>query len=283
MGNLVYLHDPDLGNCPPLCDGLRRNAGGDCTINPRRYFQSQVYEAHDGLSLHDIRCLWALPILRQLLVSPRTRTPFWKNLTKYSSIELVLGISPFLTAFWFGPWAAGGIFLASVSSQLLHLVPGRWLLIMCGTSNIIAVLLFALMPANPSYWAWVFPAMVAETTCIDVVYTVTNVFITTNLPSHRQGLAGALINCTLFLGIALFLGVADVAVEKAAPLGLAGSYKVAFWIGVGFAVVCLLISATMNIGSAKSDLTRDEKILLEGIASQSTLKVEAGVDKVAGP
>jgi MFS family permease len=184
---------------------------------------------------------------------------------KRLSIELVLGISPFVTSLWFAPWAVCGIILASTSGFILHLIPGRWVLIMCGVFKLIAVLLFALMPANPNYWAAVFPAMVAEAACIDVIWTVTNVFITTNLPSHRQGLAGAFINCTLYIGICCFLGIADIAVGSTANIGLAGSYKVAFWIGVAFSGLALAIFFTMDIGSAKSDLTRDEKTaLVEG-------------------
>jgi hypothetical protein len=144
---------------------------------------------------------------------------------------------------------------------------------MCGVCKIIAVLLFALMPENPNYWAWVFPAMVAETACVDVIYTVTNVFITTNLPAHRQGLAGALINCTLFLGISFFLGVSDIAIGSTAHMGfsLRESYKAAFWVGVGLAGAATLVFVTMDIGSARSDLTFDEKRRLEIVGSSGAV------------
>jgi hypothetical protein len=166
------------------------------------------------------------------------------------------------TSLWFAPWAAGGIVLAATSGFIMHLVPGKILLIICGVCKLVAVLLFALIPRNPNYWAWVFPAMVAETACVDVLYTVSNVFITTNLPSHRQGLAGSLISCTLFLGICVFLGIADLGVGSSTHLGEAGSYKVAFWIGVGFAALGLLVFATIDLGEARGDLTADEKIEL---------------------
>jgi hypothetical protein len=155
------------------------------------------------------------------------------------------------------------LILASTSGFILHLVPGKVLLIFCGITSIIPVLLFALLPENPSYWAWIFPAMVAETCCVDVIWTVTNIFITTSLPSHQQGLAGSLINCTLFLGICFFLGLADIGVGSAGHLGLAGSFKVAFWIGVVFAVLSLITLAFLDVGTARSDLTVDEKVAVE--------------------
>lgn len=168
-------------------------------------------------------------------------------------------MSPLTTAFWFSPWAAIGLILAATSGLLLHLIPGRVLLIFCGISKIVAMLLFALMPENPNYWAHIFPAMIAETACVDILFTISNVFITTNLPAHRQGFAGALINSTLFLGICFFLGIGDVVVGKTSHLGLRESYQATFWLGTVCAVLVLFVFATMDIGSAKSDLTYAER------------------------
>lgn len=150
--------------------------------------------------------------------------------------------------------------LAATSGFIMHLIPGKILLVICGVCKIVAVLLFALMPPNPNLWAWVFPAMVAETACVDILYTVSNVFITTNLPSHRQGMGGALISCTVFFGLAIFLGIANLSVSSSAHLGEAGSYKVAFWIGVAFAALGLLIFLSLDLREAKGDLTVDEKM-----------------------
>jgi hypothetical protein len=182
------------------------------------------------------------------------------------SIEIVLDKSPLTTALWFAPWAAAGFVLASTSGFILHLVPGKVLLIFCGITSVIPVLLFALMPENPNYWAWILPAMVAETCCVDVIWTVTNVFITTNLPSRRQGIGGSLISCNLFLGICFFLGLADIGVGRSAHLGLAGSFKVAFWIGVVFAVLSLAVLTLLDLGTAKSAFTVDEKAAMEDSA-----------------
>jgi MFS family permease len=179
-----------------------------------------------------------------------------------------------MTALWYIPWAAGGLILASTSGFLMRLVPGKILLIFCGVSQLVAVLLFALMPEKPNYWAFVFPAMIAETACVDILYTVSNVFITTNLPSDQQGFAGALINCTLFLGICFFLGIAELAVGRMNHLGLSGSYRVAFWICTSFAAVALVVFVFLDIGSAKSDLTRDEKTRIEMVTASDSVEDE---------
>lgn len=101
--------------------------------------------------------------------------------------------------------------------------------------------------------------MVLQTAFVDVIYTTSNVFITTRLPARHQGLAGALINATLYVGICTFLGVADVAVGATGHLGTAASYKVAFWIVVGVSAVVMVLFAFVDIGSARSELTADEK------------------------
>ena len=120
------------------------------------------------------------------------------------------------------------------------------------------------MPENPDYWAYIFPAMIATTVGVDIMYSVSNIFITTSVPRRRQGLAGALINCLVFLGISVFLGLADIAVTATAHLGQKESYKVACWFAVGCAGVSLLLLACfVKIDKAKSDLTADEKAELE--------------------
>ena len=133
-------------------------------------------------------------------------------------------------------------------------------MIISAVGYIICVLLFAVMPENPNYWAYIFPAMIAATVGIDVTYNVSNIFITTSMPKKRQGLAGALINCIVFLGISVFLGIADIAVTATSHLGLKESYKVACWLGVGCAGLSLiLLVGFVKIEKAKSDLTADEK------------------------
>lgn len=186
----------------------------------------------------------------------------------YSSfyIELVLHKSPITTAVWYIPMFTGGLILATVGGFTLHLLSGRILLVVSAAANATCMLLFALLPENPNYWAWVFPAMICATMGIDITYTVTNVFITTNVPGHRQGVAGALINSLLFLGISFFLGIGDIAAGQTAHLGQRESYKTAFWLAFAIAALPLIIFPFLKIGSAKSDLRIEERQQLEAEA-----------------
>jgi len=114
--------------------------------------------------------------------------------------------------------AVGGLVMSSLSGFVLHLLPGRVLLILSGGDHVACTLLFAVISEKPNYWAFIFPAMIGATVGVDITYVVSNIFITTNLPRHQQGIAGALINSLLFLGVSFFLGIADLVVASTARL-----------------------------------------------------------------
>ncbi len=179
-------------------------------------------------------------------------------------IEQVAGASPLLTAAWFTPMCIGGLILATIGGLILHLLPGRILLLISGTAYILSTLLFAILPVHFNYWAYIFPAMICATLGIDITYNVSNIFITTSLPKARQGLAGSFMNSLLFLGIAVFLSFADLAVSETEERGQRGSYQVAFWLATALAGAGLIIMFLgVKIGKAKSDLTVEEREELE--------------------
>ncbi|KAF2201597.1 membrane transporter [Delitschia confertaspora ATCC 74209] len=181
-------------------------------------------------------------------------------------IEEILHASPLLTAAYFAPMCVGGLLLCTVGGLILHLLPGSILLLISGVCYVMSALLFAIIPEDPNYWAYIFTAMCCATAGIDVTYNVTNIFITTSLPKSRQGLAGALINSLLFLGISFFLGLADLAVTETEKGGKSPreAYKVAFWFSVAAAgIACLLMFFFVKIGKAESGLTVEELEELE--------------------
>jgi MFS family permease len=179
-------------------------------------------------------------------------------------IEDILGATALQTVAWFAPMAGGGLILATAGGLILHRLPGTALLILSALGSVLCVLLFAIIPAEPNYWAYIFPAMVCATIGVDISYSVSNVFITTSMTSKQQGLAGAFVNSLYFLGVSFFLGVADMAAAANKKHGIKQSYKAAFWFGVACAAVALvLLVGFVKIDAAKSDLTADEKAELQ--------------------
>ncbi|KAL9108870.1 MAG: hypothetical protein Q9227_006401 [Pyrenula ochraceoflavens] len=172
-----------------------------------------------------------------------------------------MGASPLQVVAWYCPLITGGLIFSTAGGFVLHLIPGTALLLFSGAGWVGATLLMALMPEGANYWAFVFPSMIFGTIGIDITFTVTNIFITTSLPDARQGLAGALINSILHLGIALMLGFADIIQTETSSLGLRSSYQNVFWLSVASTSTALLIMIFfIKINKAKSDLTADERI-----------------------
>lgn len=176
------------------------------------------------------------------------------------SCRNILGIGPIQLVAWYVPMGLGGFVLAIIEGFFLHKIPPMLLMITCCLAIIVDSLLFALQPVHAGYWSWVFPAMVCATIAIDLLFSVASIFFSTALPARQQGLAGALSNVLVQLGIALSLGFADIVVSNTAGQGERQSYKNAFWFELGcggFALVIFVLF--VRIHAAQSDLTADEK------------------------
>ncbi|KAF2428674.1 putative MFS multidrug transporter [Tothia fuscella] len=183
----------------------------------------------------------------------------------------IMSASPLQLVAWFSPMAVGGCIIATAGGFIMHLLPGTILILVAGVAWILAPLLFAIVPEGANYYAYVFPSMICATIAIDVTFNVTNIFISTNMPLKRQGLAGALINSILQLGIAFFLGMGDLVATRTQDLGERRSYKAVFWFEVGCAsAALLLLLGFVKIKSARSDLTHDERMAMAEEERDST-------------
>ncbi|KZF25302.1 MFS general substrate transporter [Xylona heveae TC161] len=215
-------------------------------------------------------------------------------------METIMGATPLQVVAWCVPMALGGCIISTVGGFFLHLVPGTILIIVAGIAWTIAPLLFAIAPApHANYWAYVFPSMICATLAVDITYSVTNIFISTNMPKKRQGLAGAFINSVLYLGISFLLGFADITAAQtsssssssssvsssdsssAAKTGTVSAgetkaYKSVFWFEMACAATALVVAiAFVRITEAKSDMTFDEKEA-EKHAEKDVTAVDAG-------
>ncbi|KAI9649295.1 hypothetical protein NHQ30_001867 [Ciborinia camelliae] len=178
----------------------------------------------------------------------------------------IMGASSLQLVAWFIPLAIGGCLIGTLGGFILHLVPGKALIIFSGICWIIAPLLFALAPINASFWAWIFTAMTCATLGIDITFNVTTIFITTSLPSSQQGLAGALINSIMQLSIAVCLGISEIIANSAENKSgsLRYSYKAVFWFEVTCASIALCILILFcKIDSATAGLTNEERQAVE--------------------
>ncbi|KAB8078303.1 major facilitator superfamily domain-containing protein [Aspergillus leporis] len=179
----------------------------------------------------------------------------------------IMGATPLQIVAWTTPMGIGGLLLSTTGGLIMHKISGTVLMLISCVGYAGSGLLFALMPEGAVYWAFVFPAMVCATIGIDISFNIANIFITTNMPKAKQGLAGALINCTLHFGIAIMLGFADIVQSETKNLGQRGTYKAIFWYQTGLAIVGILVVVFfVRIHHAKSDLTVDER---EALATEN--------------
>ncbi|KAG5993820.1 hypothetical protein E4U43_003393 [Claviceps pusilla] len=187
-------------------------------------------------------------------------------------------IKPILTAAWFTPLAVGGMVLAIGGGLVLHIIPNKVLMIISCSGFVLSVLFFAIIPDPATsdkstsfiYWAYIFPAMICGTIGVDITFNVTNVFITTAMPRRHQAAAGGLINSLLYLGIAFWLGVAELAISATVEtrgghdnVADREQYQIGFWTGLGLAIASLALVLTIKMGSAEASMTADEKAELE--------------------
>lgn len=186
----------------------------------------------------------------------------------------VMGAGPLQVVAWYTPMAIGGVILAITEGLILAIIPGRILLIISGIGALGAQLLLALVPIGGSYWAYIFPSMILGTMGIDLSITLVMVFVTTQLPLARQGLAGGFVNSVLQLGMAIAIGLTDIIRVNTEPyVGQVQSYKNVFWFGVAAGALSLIVLAVWGrVPRAHSDLTADEKAELHREATREATR-----------
>lgn len=226
--------------------------------------------------------IFTTPCMSPLLLALFLLYGTWGIFSVYGTLyfQNIMSASPLQVVEWYVPLGLAGLILSVIEGFILHLVPGRVLLIISGLGAVGSQLLIALIPLGGSYWAWIFPAVIFSTVGIDLSTILMTVFVTTTFLTAQQGLAGSVINSVLQLGVAFVLGLTDI-IQSATvdEAGLGKSYKNTFWFGVGAAAASLLILAIWGkVPKASSDLTADEKaeLLEEAMTEQRRQSVNRG-------
>ncbi|KAJ5511250.1 Major facilitator superfamily domain general substrate transporter [Penicillium expansum] len=215
------------------------------------------------------RVKYMLPLVIALLFLYGTLGIFLLYAVLYMSD--IMGASPMQIVAWAVPMAVGGLILSVGGGMIFHKVPGTILMLISCLGYVGSGLFFAVIPNGGKLLG--FP-MICGTVGIDISFNLANVFITTNLPKSRQGLAGALINCTLHMGIAVMLGFADIVQTQTSELGTRDSYKAVFWYQTGLAILGMLIVLFfVRIREAKSEFTLDEREAMAAEGNERAIEV----------
>ncbi|KAF7536401.1 hypothetical protein G7054_g4572 [Neopestalotiopsis clavispora] len=208
--------------------------------------------------------IFTTPAMTPLLVALLFLYGTWGIFSVYGTLyfQNIMLASPLKVVAWYVPLGVAGLLFSILEGYILHLVPGRVLLVISGLGAVGSQLLLALIPLEErGYWAYIFPATILSTIGIDISTILATVFITTTFPVAQQGLAGGVINSVLQLGVALTLGLTDI-IQTATvdEVGLGTSYKNTFWFGVAAGAAGLVILAIWGrVPKAESELTEEEK------------------------
>lgn len=207
--------------------------------------------------------IFTTPCMTPLLLALFLLYGTWGIFSVYGTLyfQNIMSASPLQIVAWYTPLGVAGLLMSVLEGFILHLVPGRVLLIISGLSALGSQLLIALVPVGGSYWAFIFPATVLSTLGIDLSTILMTVFITTAFPISQQGLAGGVINSVLQLGVALTLGLTDIIQSTTVhDVGLGRSYKNTFWFGVAAGAMSLVLLVIWGkVPKATGELTADEK------------------------
>jgi MFS family permease len=95
------------------------------------------------------------PLTIALLLNYGTLGIYLLYVTQY--MEMFMQASPLQVVAWYLPMILGGLILSTAGGFVLHLIPGKALLVFSGAGWIGALLLFALAPLGANYWAYTFP------------------------------------------------------------------------------------------------------------------------------
>ena len=116
------------------------------------------------------------------------------------------------------------------------------------------------MKVRAPYWDYVFPAIALNAIGPDVLFTVSNLVITSAFPEKTQALAGGVFNTVAQIGKSVGLALSAVIAgsitlqsdfpDKHGPKALMEGYRAAFWFTLSVTVTTLVVSlwGLRNIG-----------------------------------
>ncbi len=160
-------------------------------------------------------------------------------------LQQVLGWSPFMTAMAFVPFAVALIVMGRVGGPLVgRFGPAR----MTGIGLLIAAVGLALLTQlapDTRYLPGLLPGIVLVAVGISFAFSGSAVLSTANVPQHRAGLAGGVMNTAMELGPTV--GLAILMAVAATQIDTIAGYAWAF----GTAAVTYLVAALLSFASGR--------------------------------
>jgi MFS family permease len=159
----------------------------------------------------------------------------WQQLIrKWTLLEFAAGSSPLII---FGSIAA------FLSAWLIPRLAVEGILAIGALAVVVGNILIATMPAQQTYWAQVFPAVVLFSFCPDFIFTAAQIIASNSVSRENQGRAGSLIGVLQLYGTSIgvgFAGLVEVETDDHGLQPLKG-YRGALYLGIGLGIAALLV------------------------------------------
>jgi len=158
--------------------------------------------------------------------------------------QLIRGWTVLELSFGWTPFCISSLTAVGVAAYLVSRLPAQWIMALGVSTALVANLLLATMPAQQTYWAQTFFAVLLSGICPDFVFVAAQIITSNSVSRRQQGVAGSLIGTLNLYGNSLGLGFAgtiESEVSKAAGGNILLGYRSALFFGVGLAVMGLLM------------------------------------------
>ncbi|KAF3942233.1 hypothetical protein ABW19_dt0201145 [Dactylella cylindrospora] len=203
---------------------------------------------------------------------------FWTTLW----FQEVNKVSPLMTTARFLPQVIGGFLVNLFAAFTLHIIPGKVLLIIGMAAFTGSSLLFALQGVNTIYWAMSFPSLCLSVIGADLVYMVSNLYVTESVPNNLKSTAGAVFNTVIALANTIGLGAGAAVANSVSNKGphpdesheqfLVRTYQSAYWFATGATalgtILCLFVKVGRQGHKKKNDIEDSEQSMDESSGAE---------------
>jgi predicted MFS family arabinose efflux permease len=148
-------------------------------------------------------------------------------------------ISAIQTSIRFLPTPVAGAAANIIMGLIAHRARADYAVIAGISLTTVGALLMCIIQPEWAYWACAFPALLLNPIGADVLFTISNLVITSVFPSRTQGLAGGVFNTVAQIGKSVGLATSGVIAasitehskfhDKDSPKALMVGFRAAFW------------------------------------------------------
>lgn len=143
--------------------------------------------------------------------------------------------------------AVCGALAAVASGKFIRYIPAEYIMATGGLASAVSLTLAATQPAQQTYWAQTFPALIVMALGPDFTFTAAQIISSNAVKRKHQGIAGSLVGTLASYGLSTGLGFASTVEAYTNDGGgdIVGGFKHALYFGIGLATASILISIVL--------------------------------------